>query len=191
MKITLVRHGEIDNAYLNCYNGHIDIGLSERGRKQAKALAEAFRGRTFDAVYCSDLRRAKQTLAPFALGRKPIYTQMLREKSWGRHEGMDFDAICEREGLEYENFGQWIDALDGEPLDAYIGRVRRFFCDELPQTGSRDLLVMTHAGVIRALYAIIMELPPEKAFAIAFPYGALVTLDTKKRQFGEIIACAA
>ena len=65
MKITLVRHAEVDEAYHGCYNGHIDIGLSKRGEEQAIALAEMFSASEFDALYCSDLLRAKKTMQYF------------------------------------------------------------------------------------------------------------------------------
>lgn len=186
MKIALVRHGEVDNAYLGCYNGHIDIGLSERGRDQAKALAEAFRGHAFDAVYCSDLLRARQTLAPFSLDVAPVYTEKLREKSWGRHEGMNFEAIVQRDGLVYENFEQWLNALDGEPIDTFIGRVCRFFLEELASKPHQEVLVMTHAGVVRVLMHLLKGLSLQEAFSVDFPYSAHTMLESDRWEFGAI-----
>lgn len=186
MKIILVRHGEIDNAYLKCYNGHNNIGLSEKGEREAHSLAEHFKEQAFDAVYCSDLLRARATLAPFALGTSPCYTKKLREKSWGRHEGMTFEAICARDGLVYEDFEQWVGALDGEAHDAYIERIRRFFLEELSSQPHEQVLVMTHAGVIRVLYAITQSLSLEAAFSLPFPYASYVTYDLGNNSFGEL-----
>ncbi|RLA71946.1 MAG: histidine phosphatase family protein [Epsilonproteobacteria bacterium] len=195
MIITLVRHGEIDNDYLGCYNGHIDISLSTKGIAASKQLAEYFRGSKFDAIYSSDLIRCKETLSPLIENSKfniknLILTPLLREKSWGKHEGMTYDAITERDGLSYKHFEQWINALDGEPYDTYIARIRHFFLEFLPLEPYDSVLVMTHAGVIRVLYAIILELSLEKAFTLPFPYAAYTTLDTKTWQFGALI-CAA
>ena len=64
MMITLVRHGEVEKAYQHCYNGHNDIGLSKRGRNEAEKLALFFKEIEFNAVYCSDLKRCRETLAP-------------------------------------------------------------------------------------------------------------------------------
>lgn len=186
MKLTLIRHGEVDTRYLGCYNGHIDIALSEKGERDARKLAERFKGRRFDAVYCSDLRRARQTLAPFALQAQPHYSEKLREKSWGRHEGMDFETISEKEGLSYESFGQWLDALDGELPADFTERIRRFFLEELAAEPHDEVLVMTHAGVIRTLYAITQSLGLEAAFSLPFPYGACVTYDVETNSLGEI-----
>ena len=59
MKITLVRHTEVQEKYHKRYNGHIDIELSPLGLTQAKNLASYFKEREFDLVYCSDLKRAR------------------------------------------------------------------------------------------------------------------------------------
>ncbi len=192
MIITLIRHGEIDNDYLGCYNGHIDIVLSPKGRKASKKLAKHFQDHTFNAIYSSDLTRCKETLRPIVQHLKsntqhPTFTPLLREKSWGKHEGMTFDAIAAHDGLVYEHFEQWINALDGEPYDAYITRIRRFFLEFLPSQPYDSVLVMTHAGVVRVLYAIILELSLEKAFGLPFPYAAYTTLDTETWQFGALI----
>ena len=224
MTITLVRHGEVEEAYHRCYNGHNDIALSAKGREEAQALALLLKEKTFDAVYSSDLRRCQETVAPIinqlnlatsttvipvqtgiheqqissnsnllipaSAGMTAIptlFTKELREKSWGRHEGMTFDAIVERDGLSYENFEQWINALDGEPYDAYIDRIQHFFTQTLPQTGYNNVLVITHAGVIRVLMHILKKISLETAFSTNFPYSAYTTLESETWEFGEIV----
>jgi alpha-ribazole phosphatase/probable phosphoglycerate mutase len=191
MMITLVRHGEVETAYRHCYNGHNDITLSPKGREQAKALSRRLKGHTFDAVYCSDLKRCRETLEPIIAeapleGNEVIYTPQLREKSWGRHEGMTFDAIAHQEGLKYEDFLQWIRALDGEPYDGYIDRIDTFFTRDLTLTPYNNVLVVTHAGVIRVLMHLVQKVPLEAAFSVDFPYSAYTTLNTSTWEFGAV-----
>ncbi len=191
MMITLVRHGEVETPYQRCYNGHNDIGLSPQGKEQAQRLADHFRNSAFDAVYCSDLRRCRETLSPIIQNSKLTiqnldYTPKLREKSWGRHEGMTFEAIAERDGLKYENFLQWINALDGEPYDAYIQRIKAFFIRELPLTPYNNVLAVTHAGVIRVLMHLLQGITLQEAFSVDFPYSAYTMLNTSTWEFGEI-----
>lgn len=198
MIITLVRHGEVDEAYHRCYNGHNDISLSQQGREEAQQLAQLLKESSFDAIYSSDLRRCQETLSPIldqlqpsysnALKREVspiIFTEQLREKSWGRHEGMTFDAIVKEEGLEYHDFEQWIHALDGEDYEVYMQRIKTFFRQTLPKTGYNRVLVMTHAGVIRLLIHLLENISLQEAFSINFPYGAYTTLDTNTWKFGE------
>ena len=205
MTITLVRHGEVGEAFHRCYNGHNDIALSPKGQEEALELAQHLKEKSFDAIYSSDLRRCQETLKPIInqlnlststtvipaeagmTAIPTLLTKELREKSWGRHEGMTFAAIVERDGLIYKHFEQWINALDGEPYDAYIERIQHFFTQTLPQTGYSSVLVVTHAGVIRVLMHILKEITLEEAFSIDFPYSAYTTLNSDTWKFGETV----
>lgn len=188
MKITLVRHAEVDEVYRNKYNGHLDIGLSKNGYAQAKKLAEYFASSKFDKVFCSDLIRAKETLKSFLQSKDAIFTEKLREKSWGRHEGLSFDEIVEQEGLEYKEFIQWINALDGEEHDSYLKRVEEFFLEYLPSLKCENVLVITHAGVIKVLISIVQDITLEEAFSIPLPYASCTVYDSKENTFSEIIS---
>jgi len=187
MLITLVRHAEVDEAYHKRYNGHIDISLSKKGKDEAKALAEHFKNQAFDGVFCSDLKRCKETLEAFDLSElRPVYTQALREKSWGKHEGKSFDEIISMESFKYENFEQWINALDGEEYSTYIARVESFFKGFLPSSSSGNILVMTHAGVIRVLMHLLKNISLEEAFCEPFAYANYITLETDTWEFGDL-----
>ncbi|MCD6258278.1 MAG: histidine phosphatase family protein [Helicobacteraceae bacterium] len=183
MRITLVRHAEIEERYQRCYNGTIDIDLSEKGITQAKELASYLDTQSYDAVFCSDLLRAKKTLEHSLHAQDAIYTSQLREKSWGKHEGMSFDAIIAQGELEYIDFMQWIEALDGEEYASYIQRVREFFFDTLPSLNKQNVLVVTHAGVIRVLIALVQELSLEDAFSICIDYSSCVFYNVSSQSF--------
>ncbi len=185
MKITLIRHGEVEEAYIGKYNGHNDIGLSANGKKAAKELAERLKCKEFDLVYCSDLKRAKETLQPFVELKNAIFTSKLREKSWGKHEGMSFEEITAH-GIMYKNFSQWIESLDGENYKEYTYRVNKFFFEELVVKDAQNVLVITHAGVIRVLMAIVQNLSLEEAFSIALPYTSYTIYDTDLKTFSTI-----
>ena len=199
MEITLVRHAEVEEAYHKCYNGHIDIGLSSKGEEQAKQLARHLQDKSYCAVFCSDLKRCRQTLEYFKFDIKPVYTSMLREKSWGRHEGKTFDEIIASEDFGYEDFEQWINALDGEAYPQYIARIENFFKGFLPAKQAEavrganvssvnpyeNVLIMTHAGVIRVLIHILQEIALEEAFCQSFAYADYITLDTDTWEFTE------
>ena len=186
MKITLVRHTEVDEKYHKKYNGHIDIGLSKLGEEQAQKLADFFYMDKFDLVYCSDLKRARDTLKPFNQEKQAIYTEKLREKFWGKHEGLSFDEIIAQEEIVYEEFTQWINALDGEEYEPYINRVREFFLEYLISLGTENILVVTHGGVIRVLISIVKNLSLEEAFSISVPYSAYIIFDTQTMSFSEV-----
>lgn len=185
MRVTLVRHAEVDEKYHGCYNGHNEIGLSKNGEVQAKELAKELDAIEFDAVYCSDLRRAKETLQHSLHVENAIFTDKLREKSWGKHEGLSFDEIIAQGEVEYIDFLQWIEALDGEPYEEYVKRVEEFFLEFLPSLEKENILIVTHAGVIRVLMSIIKNITLEEAFGISVKNGSFVLFDFKDKNFIE------
>ncbi len=177
MKITLVRHSEVIEKYQGKYNGHIDIALSQKGKEDAKNLARKLKNIEFDKIYCSDLLRARETLTAFHAAQEIVYTSKLREKSWGKHEGKSFDEIIQS-GLQYENFEQWISALDGEDFRDYKQNLKEYFYETIFKESAQNILVVTHSGVIKTLLSITKNIPLEEAFMMKLPYSSYITLDT-------------
>ena len=63
MKILVVRHGETKSNKKKNIQGHSHGKLSSEGMHQAKKLAPRLTKEKIDIIYCSDLRRCKQTAA--------------------------------------------------------------------------------------------------------------------------------
>jgi broad specificity phosphatase PhoE len=181
MIITFVRHGEVDTKYIGKYNGHIDIPLSANGKLQAKQLAKKLINECFDKIYCSDLLRARQTLEPFEHSLEIVYTQRLREKSWGIHEGKSFQEI-EKSGIYYKNFTQWITALDGEDLELYTNRIEDYFYNIILKSNHKNILLVTHSGFIKTFLSIMQKISLEVAFNTNLKYAYIIKFDmnTKK-----------
>ena len=59
--ICVVRHGETDWNTAGILQGWLDVPINERGRMQARELAQAFAGSRFAWVYTSPLSRASET----------------------------------------------------------------------------------------------------------------------------------
>lgn len=85
----VIRHGETDWNVKKIIQGHRNNVLNEKGKQQAKETANRFRNIKFDAIFSSDLLRAKQTAEiiakKFNLGVKT--NQNLRERGFGKFEG--------------------------------------------------------------------------------------------------------
>ena len=182
MKIYFVRHAEVSEEYIGRYNGHIDISLSKNGQLQAKELGKKLSPIHFDRIYCSDLLRAKQTLEEFGLNQEVIYSKRLREKSWGEHEGMSFDEIQDS-GIEYENFTQWLSALDGESVESYTQNLQNYFYKVILQDTSEDILLITHAGVIRTLISITQKITLEDSFKTKLTYSSYLIFNRGNMTF--------
>lgn len=177
MRVTLVRHCEVDKKYLGRYNGHIDIGLSQNGYEQAKELASKLKDESYDAIFCSDLKRAKESLKYFTNLHNVTYTDRLREKSWGEDEGKSYDEICQNKNINYESFKKWVDALGGESIGEFKNRVNEFFFEQLANSGTKNVLVLTHSGVIKTFFSIYENIGLEKAFCKKIDYSSTYIVD--------------
>ena len=182
MRLTLVRHAEVEEEYIGCYNGHIDIGLSPKGYEDAKNLQKYFSASDFDSIFCSDLKRTRETIKQFIHSDSIIYSKELREKSWGEHEGMSFEQIVSQSNLDYLDFEQWVNALGGDTPQEFISRVKKFFFDFLPQVDAENILIVTHSGVIKALIYLLHDVSLEKAFCTSVPYSGYVSYDSETKK---------
>ncbi len=84
-RILLLRHAET-SAPERFHGAESDIGLGERGRRQAVAVAEALAAERPDALYCSGMRRPSRPLSRSARPLTSYRTSSRRSTSgaWGR-----------------------------------------------------------------------------------------------------------
>ncbi len=61
LELILIRHGETDWNKEGFFRGHEDVKLNSTGIAQADAVADALRGKVFEAIYTSPLKRALVT----------------------------------------------------------------------------------------------------------------------------------
>jgi len=151
--ILLARHGETEWNRIGRYQGWADPPLNDTGREQARVLAEQLRSTPFDAVYSSDLRRARETAeivaAPHAV---PVVVEPgLREVDVGEWSGLT-RAEVERRFPGGERPG-------GETREQHAARVLAA-AERIARAhpGERILLV-SHGGTMRALRTHVSDEP--------------------------------
>jgi broad specificity phosphatase PhoE len=144
--LLLVRHGETDwNRQLRI-QGSSDTELNETGREQARRLARELDGTRLDAVWSSDLRRARETAAIVAepRGLEVRLDPGLRERSFGSWEGLTRAEIDERFADPAHHDGETDDQVRARVL-ASIGRIAASHPGE-------EVLVVSHGGALNALW---------------------------------------
>lgn len=141
----------------------MDIPLNLRGLAQAKLAAERLASTPFDAAYCSDLSRVVATAEQIMQGRDIPLIKMedLREKSFGKLEGITFQELRERHPVVYKKlFEEDIHfAPDGGESDLQVhNRVKKVADDLLARHANSEgnILVVAHGGSLRALIVSLM-----------------------------------
>ena len=165
-RICFVRHGETDwNVELRM-QGQIDLALNARGEAQAAAVGRYFERGCVDALYSSDLLRARQTAQPIAqaLGLAAVFVPELRERHFGRCEGLTFAEIEARYGED----ARAIVSRDpdyvspgGESRTQHVARVLACVAELVERHGGQTIVVVTHGGVLDVVYRRVHGLPPE------------------------------
>lgn len=176
MNIYLARHAEVEEKYKGRYNGQIDIDISQKDQEEAKKLAENLKNIEFDLVYSSDLKRCRQSIEFFDK-EIVVFDELLREKSFGECEGLNYEEICKLKNTKYESFEQWISVLGGEDFDGFTKRIEQFFKTKILNSGAKNILIMTHAGVIRAAIYLFLNKSLEDSFGVSVPCSSWIEIE--------------
>lgn len=154
--IFLARHGESDWNVEKRFQGHSDRPLTERGRKQAHALADLVASEKIDAVYTSPLSRAQETAEIVAAraGLEPVALPELREVDTGSWSGLsraDVEARFPDGFLRWRSGGSgWEDGETYEQMAERVIGALRTIAEDHPDG---RVLVISHGGPIRAIHA--------------------------------------
>ena len=143
--LLLARHGETDwNRQLRI-QGSSDIELNELGRRQAQSLAQELTDVELDAIYASDLSRARATAAAVAAahGLEVRLDPRLRERSFGSWEGLTREDIAELPpGSRH----------DGESDEAVRERMLAAVTEIAAAHPGEQVLIVSHGGALNTLW---------------------------------------
>jgi len=163
-KLCLVRHGETAWNAEHRVQGQLDVPLNAIGQAQAQAAAKVLSQEKFDAIYSSDLCRARQTAQPVAgfLAKEILLERDLRERHYGIFERLTYAEVKERYPEDYARF----DAREpdyafrtGESLRDFSARSITVISRIVKQHEGQSILVFTHGGVLDKLYRFVTGLP--------------------------------
>ena len=145
--LLLVRHGETDWNAEGRLQGHTDRPLSDYGREQARRLAADLEAEDLEAIYASDLARARETaeIVGERLGLPVVLDPDLREKDWGNWEGL---TSVERDRVEFA----------GESTEAHQERMLHALRRIAERHPAGRVLVVTHGGSMRRVQTKVLGL---------------------------------
>ncbi|GAB4455272.1 MAG: alpha-ribazole phosphatase [Anaerolineales bacterium] len=167
----LVRHGQTDWNLEGRYQGQSDVPLNEKGRAQAKALAEQLKGQTFAAIFSSDLMRARDTAEVIAnqLGLPVQIEPRLREINQGEWEGVlaaDIKAryaeIWSQRTMDPAN----VRPPGGETVSEVAERVYAALDDIARRYPRENVLVVSHGLSIATAICRVRGIPVGQAYTV-------------------------
>jgi broad specificity phosphatase PhoE len=157
-RIVIVRHGETEWSRIKRHTGRTDIPLTDEGRRQARELVDTLAGLTFEAVFVSPLRRARETCAIAGFGDLATVDPDLVEWDYGAYEGkMSAEVQQQRPGWNLFRDG----VPEGETIDDVAARAARVI--ERVRAVSGDVLVFGHGHQLRVVTALWLEYPAAAA----------------------------
>ena len=160
MKIYITRHGQTIWNTEGKMQGWKNSDLTEKGIENAKRLGESLKDINFDCIYSSPAGRTIETANCIKGDRdiKVILKGSLMEMGFGSWEGMLHEKIKELYPEQHYNF--WnkphlYESFDGESYEELLVRAREILDEIATNTSYENVLVVTHAALIKAIYSII------------------------------------
>lgn len=164
-RVLVLRHGEstanVEGVIVSAPGPRalVEVGLTPRGREQAREAARAAREQGLGpgtVVVTSDFARARQTAEEFAAGLgadAPRVDERLRERGFGAHEegpATAYDAVWAQDRARTA-------PADGvEPVGTVAARVREALlaADGLVRTTGADVVLVAHGDVLQIALAL-------------------------------------
>ncbi|MGV0421333.1 bifunctional RNase H/acid phosphatase [Corynebacterium simulans] len=171
-RFILVRHGQTAMSVAKQYSGHADPELTEFGRKQALAAAQALADTPVDAIVCSPLKRCQQTAQAIARSVRPSgadkdaleveTVEGLIEVDFGLWEGKTF---AEAHAADGELHGQWLEDASvacpgGESLQQVHRRVRKTRQELQEKYAGKTVVVVSHVNPIKSFIRQSLDAGP-------------------------------
>lgn len=174
--VTVLRHGAVQGR-AHVYRGALDEPMSAAGRARVEQVARRLAHPPYTRIASSPLRRCHDFAQAYAeASRLPLdVLPDLRELGFGAWEGLTPDEAAERDPELYRRFRESAGALappGGETLDQLRARVAAAWHAWLAPARDEHRLLVTHAGVMRALLMDLLGLAPERVYRIALPEAA-------------------
>ncbi len=189
-RLVLVRHAAAEGE--GRFQGQADAQLSAEGRRQLPALGRKLRRYKITIAYASDLRRARSTAA-FAARRLGVRLEIrrgLREIDFGRWQGLCWEQILEQSPRLARLWAKRFYARripGGERFGQFKKRIQRELRAIAAANPAQNVLVVTHAGVIRVALAGALGMPDRNLFRLTVDPCGLSVVDHFR--YGVVVRC--
>jgi len=166
-RLVLVRHGQTAWNLEGRAQGHTDVGLDDTGRQQAQTMSAVLAAMAPDALWSSDLARARETAAFVAAGTglEARFDARLREFDVGERAGLTTPEFAERYPEAYESWrsGHITGGVPGaETPEMVIARMVPALREIWEATGPEETtVVISHGACLKVTLAAFLGWPEE------------------------------
>jgi broad specificity phosphatase PhoE len=178
VRLLLCRHAEPEAAARGRVCGRLDVGLSPSGERQSDVLAAALASEHPSALYASPIRRAAETARRMgaALGLEPRLDPRLRELDFGQADGLTYEEVEQRWPDLYENWMRTPTEVRFPAGESFADLKRRAVAaaaDIVAAHEGETVVIVAHAGVIRAVLVDWLSMRDEALFRIEQRYASV------------------
>ncbi len=165
LKVTVstLRHARTEYNDEKRYAGSRDIGLSEQGVREARAVSGALRAMKFDAVVTSTLRRTYETARIIMQDAAPLVkSRLCVERNFGIMEGRTWSDVLKLQPpvlmIRVGGDLHTVNPRGGEPFEQVWDRARRFRRFLLSRFAGKNVLVVSHGVFLQMFHGVVRGL---------------------------------
>ena len=180
--LVLIRHGQSLWNAENKFTGWTDIGLSEKGIKEAENAGKMLEDVAFDVVHTSALIRAQKTAEIIIENNKksegiPVHKdKRLNERHYGSLQGLNKKETAEKYGAEQVHIWRRsfdVPPPDGESLKMNAERTLPYFKENIigDLENGKNVLVAAHGNSLRSIVMFIENISKEDVVKLEIQTG--------------------
>ncbi len=167
----LVRHGETAWSLTGQHTGLTDLSLTPNGREQAHLLKPVLEKLSFSEVWCSPLKRARETCQLAGFGDRAEIMPELVEWNYGRYEGLTSTEIKKKK----PNWNIFDHGAPGGESPAQVQARAKVVVARMRQA-QNNVLIFSSAHILRTLAACFLEQGPDFGKHLFLSTGSLSIL---------------
>ena len=159
MKLYVIRHGRTKCNDDDKYNGSFDEDINDTGIKQAIEASKIVRNLDIDLIICSPLLRTRHTCQIINVNNIPvIYDDRIKERECGSLTCKDLGDFYQ---TDYWNYYSKVEVDGLESIPGLFNRVKQFLDEVKEKYKDKNILIVTHGGVVRGIYFYFNEIPED------------------------------
>ncbi|MCC5932298.1 MAG: alpha-ribazole phosphatase [Cyclobacteriaceae bacterium] len=173
MLITLVRHTRVQIESHVLY-GHTDVPLASTWQGDFNEVLSKVNTDSQVVIYCSPLSRCVKLAERLSekLSAKIIKEDRIKELNYGEWEEKHLNTLPQDQLVRWKSNFVNQSCPGGETFRQLLIRSLASI-DDIKQTPHKEVIVVTHSGVIRALLAHYLRIPLEYIFSFDIAFGSI------------------